>query len=81
MDSAAEAGTKHLICSGREMRAVDDDARDGWNEAKKVMNCSEPEWLLSDNNAGDATVCANTHLTLTGLVEAQYAPRTDAISR
>jgi hypothetical protein len=81
VDSEAEAETMHLICSGGEMRAVDDDASDEWNGAKKVMNSSEPERLLSDNNAWDATVCANTLLTLTGAAEGPYATRTRAILR
>jgi hypothetical protein len=46
MDSAAVAEVMHLICSGREMKAMDDDARDEWNGAKKVMNCSEKKQLL-----------------------------------
>jgi hypothetical protein len=28
------------------MKAMDDDARDEWNGAKKVMNCSEKKQLL-----------------------------------
>jgi hypothetical protein len=47
-DSAAEAGMKHLISSGRKTRAVDGEARDEWNGAKKVMNCSERSQLLSE---------------------------------
>jgi hypothetical protein len=81
VDREAEAETMHLICSGGEMRAVDDDASDEWNGAKKVMNCSEPERLLSDNNAWDTNLCAITHAPLTGVVEAPYAKRTKAISR
>jgi hypothetical protein len=46
MDSAAVAEIKHLIYSGREMKAMDEDARDEWNGAKKVMNCSEKKQLL-----------------------------------
>jgi hypothetical protein len=46
MDLAAQAEIKHLISCSGEMRAVDNDARDKWNGAKKVMNCSEKKQLL-----------------------------------
>jgi hypothetical protein len=81
MDSAAEAGIKHLIfCSG-EMRTVDNDARDEWNGAKKVMNSSEKERLVSDNNGLDVTLCARPQPTWTGAVETPYTARTIVISR
>ena len=51
MDSAAEAGTKHLIGRGRAMRAVDNNAGAGWNGTKQVKNCSEMERLLSELRA------------------------------
>ena len=81
MEYAAEAEAKHLMCSGREMTAADNDARGEWNGAKKVMNCFEKKRLLSYNNALDATLCAHTHTTWTGAVEVPYTARRDAISR
>jgi hypothetical protein len=81
MNSAAEAQTKHLICSCREMRAVDNDARDKWNGAKKVMNRFEKKRLVSGNNALDAGLCAHTNTTRTGTVEVPYTARRDASSR
>jgi hypothetical protein len=81
MNSAAQTGIKHLICSGREMRALDNDARDKWNGAKKVMKRFEKKPLVSGNNALDATLCAHTHTTWTGAVEVPYTARRDAISR
>jgi hypothetical protein len=81
MDSAAEAQTKHLMCSGGEMRAVDNDARDKWNGAKKVMNRFEKKRLVSGNNALDAALCAHTNTTWTGAVEVPYTARREASSR
>jgi hypothetical protein len=81
MDSAAQAGIKHLISCSGEMRALDNDARDKWNGAKKVMNCFEKKRLVSGNNALDATLCAHTHTAWRGAVEVPYTARRDAILR
>jgi hypothetical protein len=63
------------------MKVVDNDARDEWNGAKKVMNCFEKKRLVSGNNALDAILCAHAKPTWTGEVEVPYTARRDAILR
>jgi hypothetical protein len=53
MDLAAEAEMAHLIGSGREMRAADNDAGDGWNGVKDVRNSSGNEQPPSKPRAID----------------------------
>jgi hypothetical protein len=47
MRFAAETRIQHLISRGRQVTVVKNDARDGWNGTKKVMNCLRHERLLS----------------------------------
>jgi hypothetical protein len=58
---------KHLICSGRKIETLYNDARGEWNGAKKVMGCSKLEWLLSGDNSLEANHCSSTYHILTVL--------------
>jgi hypothetical protein len=71
---------KHLICSGRKIETLYNDARGEWNGAKKVMRCSKLEWLLSGDNALVAELCSIAYRILTGVVEAPYTTQTREIS-
>jgi hypothetical protein len=81
MRNAAKARIQHLIFRGRQVTAVKNDVRDGWNGTKKVMNGFKPERLISEDDGLEATLCPSTLRILTGVVEAPYTTHTNAILR
>ena len=81
MRIAAKGRIQHLIFRGRQVTAVKNDLRDGWNGTKKVMNDFKPERLLPEDNGLEATLCPSTRRILTGVVEAPYTTHTSAILR
>jgi len=81
MRFAAETRIQHLIFRGRQVTALKNDVRDGWNGTKKVMNCLRHERLLSGDNVLETTLCPSTCRILTSVVEAPYTTHTGAILR
>jgi hypothetical protein len=59
--------------------AADNDLRDAWNAAKKVMSNGKPERLSSRDNALEATHRDSARDALTGVVEAAYTTLTKVI--
>jgi hypothetical protein len=81
MRIAAKARMQHLIFRGRQVTAVENDVRDGWNGAKKVMNDFKLDRVFSEDNRLEATLCPSTRRILTGVVEAPYTTHTSAVLR
>ena len=81
MRFAAETRIQHLISRGRQVTVVKNDAGDGWNGTKKVMNCLRHERLLSGDNVLETTLCPSTCRVLTRVVEPPYTTHISAILR
>jgi hypothetical protein len=81
MRIAAKARIQHLIFRGRQVTAVKNDLRDGWNGTKKVMNGLKLERLLTEDNGLETTLCPSTRRILTSVVEAPYTTHISAILR